>query len=518
MPRLLDIAYHVAAAGLWVVRPGKVRRALADRDGRVAARRGGGPCVLIHAVSVGEVNATRALVSTLRQQRPGVAVVVSTSTDTGTARAAELFADVEGVATVRFPLDFSSNVRRFLDAVRPDMVMLMELELWPNFIAECDRRGVPVLLGNGRITAKSFNGYRRLGPLIRPTFRRLAGVLAQDETYAARFGQLGCERVEVAGSMKFDTASSEQPPGVAALAAELGFEVERTKSPQGPRTSSMSGERRGSCDPAGRSGNIEDQATSSDLAARPLRPVGPQLPSVSEDDRPAVRGVAAFSPDCSLERAPEPDGDQVWSQLPPDATGNVIRPLVVCGSTGPGEEAAILDALGDRPIRLVFVPRKPERFDEVAALIRVRTGDVTRLTAVRQGEVPSYGVLLGDTMGELRKWYALADAVIVGRTLLDLGPSQHGSDMMEPAALGKPVAVGPFTSNFAAAMQALRRADGVLEVPNAAALRVAFPDLLGDEGVAMGQRAAAAVATHRGATARHVAIILSMLDGHVAAT
>ena len=432
VPSVADIAYAAAAAVVGPAmlvrgRRAKLAAAWRERDGDVLRRAGGGPGVLVHAVSVGEVNATRELVRQLREVRPDVGVVVSVTTDTGHARAAEVFAGTAGVAVVRFPLDFSGRVRRFLDAVRPDVVVLMELEVWPNFVAECRRRGVAVILGNGRITGRSFAGYRRLGPLVRPTFRRLDRVLAQDEAYADRFRQLGCGAVEVAGSMKFDTAAAAPPPGTDALAAEVG--------------------------------------------------------------------VA---------------GERLW----------------VCGSTGPGEEALILDALdllrargrgeaagvNPRPAsvtpRLAIVPRHPERFDEVAELIVRRTGGVTRLSDGRAGAPPVGGaVILGDSMGELRKWWALAGVAFVGRSLVDLGPSQHGSDMIEPAALGVPVVVGPFTGNFAAAMAALRSAGAVAEVRDAAELAAAVAGADSERG----RRAAAAVDALRGATARHVAAVLEHL-------
>src|SRR5258708_7146895 len=97
---------------------------------------------------------------------------------------------------------------------------------------------------------------------------------------------------------------------------------------------------------------------------------------------------------------------------------------------------------------------------------RSRKGDAVAMPS--GSAVPP--VVLGDTMGELRKFYALADVAFVGRTLVNLGPSQHGSDMIEPAALGRPVIVGPFTGNFAEAMNKLRAAEAVMEVVDEATL------------------------------------------------
>ncbi|MGD0540477.1 MAG: hypothetical protein ABSB33_03055, partial [Tepidisphaeraceae bacterium] len=122
-------------------------------------------------------------------------------------------------------------------------------------------------------------------------------------------------------------------------------------------------------------------------------------------------------------------------------------------------------------------------------------------------------IILGDTIGELRKFYALADAVFVGRTLVDLGHRQHGSDMIEPAALAKAVVVGPFTANFAEAMNCFRRAEAMMVVQNARELEATIATLLSDSAAAsrLGLRAREVVKNRQGATQRHARIILDTL-------
>jgi len=204
------------------------------------------------------------------------------------------------------------------------------------------------------------------------------------------------------------------------------------------------------------------------------------------------------------------------------------EPIWVCGSTGPGEEEIILQAYRKllathSRLRLVIVPRKPERFDEVAALIEgakfrcVRRSETvghtqTIVPPTSASAVPP--VVLGDTMGELRKFYSLADVVFVGRTLVDLGPSQHGSDMIEPAALGKAVIVGPFTANFAEAMNKLRAAEAVMEVLDEATLAqtVSVLRYSPEEAAGMGARARAVVNKEKGATLRHAEVIVGLLN------
>jgi 3-deoxy-D-manno-octulosonic-acid transferase len=194
----------------------------------------------------------------------------------------------------------------------------------------------------------------------------------------------------------------------------------------------------------------------------------------------------------------------------------------VCGSTGRGEEELILDRYNrtDPRIRLVLVPRHPERFDEVEETIRGSTLNVIRRSEPptaeeleKLGQFHTPPVILVDTMGELRKFYSVADVVFVGRTLVDLGQRQRGSDMIEPAALGKPVIVGPYTHNFADAMARLREADAVRVVHDAAELQHAVEDVLAlpEHAAAMGRRAQEVVRREQGATARNAEVILSHL-------
>lgn len=220
-----------AATAPWWAR--KARGGWGERFGKIEPlppkAEDGRPRVVLHTVSVGETNAVRALVPLLT---PHARVIVTATTDTGLARARELYGATCDVR--RYPLDATFSVRRFLDAVRPDVVGLAELELWPNFVAACRKRGVPVAVINGRISERSFAGYRKLRPVLRGAFGSLAAVGAQDEAYARRFVAMGVpeDRVEVAGSLKWDSAPDPPAEGVSArakeLAAAMGINRERS--------------------------------------------------------------------------------------------------------------------------------------------------------------------------------------------------------------------------------------------------------------------------------------------------
>jgi 3-deoxy-D-manno-octulosonic-acid transferase len=430
MANLYDIAYWAglgASAPYWLIKGSarrKVLAALDQRMGRVEARRSNSQAIWIHAVSLGEMNATRALIDELRGANKEIGFIVSTTTSTGYERGQQLYNGASDVQLIRYPLDFSSAIQRSLDSVRPSLVVLMELEMWPNFVLQCFRRHIPVIIANGRITEPSFRKYLRIKPITRRMLRRVDRVCVQDETYAQRFIAMGAdpECVQVTGTMKFDTAQvADRIEGDAKLESAVG-----------------------------------------------LRP-----------------------------------GEQtIW----------------VCGSTGPGEEEMVLRAyrelLAKHPaLRLAIIPRHPERFDEVADLIAKDGFNMIRRSQVTNANVSPDAVILGDTMGELRKFYSLAEVVFVGRSLVDLGPRQHGSDMIEPAALAKPVIVGPFTGNFADAMLKFKNANAIVEVADATGLTRAMDEFLGDRdrAKALGKRAQDVVRRERGATQRHAEQILELL-------
>ena len=165
------------------------------------------PTVLVHGVSVGEVAATRGLVERLVGR---ARVVVSSTTDTGVERARSLYGGRHPV--VRYPFDLSWMVRRFLDAVRPDAVALAELEVWPNFVSECTRRGIPVCVVNGRLSTSSYRGYQRARRWVRPVFRQLAAVGAQNEVYARRFRGAGHPARTGAGDRHHEVGHLRPPP------------------------------------------------------------------------------------------------------------------------------------------------------------------------------------------------------------------------------------------------------------------------------------------------------------------
>jgi 3-deoxy-D-manno-octulosonic-acid transferase len=353
------------------------------------------PRILIHSVSVGEVNAIGTLVTNILKQPDPCEVVIAVTTETGFSRASALYGD--RCKVVRYPLDFSRSVRRFLDSIQPDLAVMVELELWPNFTRECRRRDIPLAVVNGRLSQRSFRGYSRAALFIRPMFRRLNVAAVQTNTYAERFRALGASRsaVTVTGTMKWDSAlTTEHSEKAHALAESLGI------------------------DPG--------------------------------------------------------------------------KPLLVAGSTAPEEHALLVDATPPG-VQLLCAPRRPEWFDDAA---RVMNGCARRSLGESGSE---HGRFLLDTIGELSSAYALADVVVVGRSFGNL----HGSDMMEPCALGKPVVVGPETGDFTDTVEKLLEGDGLI-VTESCDLRDVLAQLFNSPEMRsrLSDNARAVVLSEQGATER----------------
>jgi 3-deoxy-D-manno-octulosonic-acid transferase len=208
---------------LRMMRHGKYRAGLRQRLGAVSpalAGRGEKRAIWVHAVSVGEVVASTAVVQALRQKFPSYRVVVSTTTSTGQKLAAQRFGAEN---TFYFPLDFAFSIRPYLEALRPELVVVAETEFWPNFLRLAKRSGARIAVINCRISDRSFPGYKRLRwwfpKLIEKTLENVDLFLAQSEEDRQRLIEIGAAeaKVTVAGNLKFDVAPPPSPAIVASL-------------------------------------------------------------------------------------------------------------------------------------------------------------------------------------------------------------------------------------------------------------------------------------------------------------
>jgi 3-deoxy-D-manno-octulosonic-acid transferase len=174
--------------------------------------------IWLHAVSLGEMSAAAPLARALMTRYPQLALVITTATPAGRARAQALFgggadvrdrADIRSLPDIRYlPYDTPGAVRRFLARIRPRLAVIMETELWPNLLRECEHRKIPVLLASARLSAKSVSRYRRFGSLFSAVFTPNVTVAAQTADDAGRFRAIGAaaDRTHVVGNVKFDLA------------------------------------------------------------------------------------------------------------------------------------------------------------------------------------------------------------------------------------------------------------------------------------------------------------------------
>ena len=191
----------------------KLKQALSNRD-----------VIWLHAVSVGEVNICTQLINALEPRAPNLKIVVSTTTSTGMA---ELQRKLPAhISKIYYPIDARRYVKHAFRVLKPEAIVLVEAEIWPNFLWRARDLGIPVFLVNARLSEKSYRGYKRWSILFRGIFRSFAGVGCQNEADAKRLEALGCrpDRIRIVGNLKFDSAriAEKRLLDVPALLAQLG--------------------------------------------------------------------------------------------------------------------------------------------------------------------------------------------------------------------------------------------------------------------------------------------------------
>ncbi|MDQ5835761.1 MAG: 3-deoxy-D-manno-octulosonic acid transferase [Acidobacteriota bacterium] len=442
------------------LRHGKYAAGLAERAGVLPEFDAGGrPVIWLHCVSVGEAQAARPLVRAFAEEYPGHALVVSTTTQTGQRVAREVFSDTAALVFY-FPFDWAWSVRRALRAINPSAVLVMETELWPRFFRECRRRGVPVALVNGRVSEKSFRGYRLMRFFIRRVLGDLRLAAMQSESDAARVRALGLEagRVHVTGNVKFDLEETGEQPLTGELRQRFGLDGRRPLI----------------------------------LAASTHAP----------EERIILEAFKLLA-------------DTAREKLLTDSSRASDASHLTDASRATGASHSTDASHATRP-RLLLAPRHPERFDEVAALVETSGLVCSRRSQSPRASDETGDVILLDSIGELRAVYTLAEVVFVGGSIAPVG----GHNVLEPALDARCVVTGAHTSNFKAVVGALLEADALIQLPPvegaeaAALLATVLRELLEDETKRrrMGERARSVLEQNRGATARTVKLLAPLLN------
>ena len=180
------------------------RKRIKERFGFSKIQDSNSPVIWIHAVSVGEVHASKPLVEQIIKSYPQFQILITTMTPTG----AEAVRNQLGNRVIHFyiPYDLPDAVDRFVSSIKPALLVVMETEIWPNLFHTCKKNNVPVVIANARMSEKSCNGYNRLSTLTRKTLSNVSFVIAQAQQDADHFVMLGLDknRIKVSGSIKFD--------------------------------------------------------------------------------------------------------------------------------------------------------------------------------------------------------------------------------------------------------------------------------------------------------------------------
>ncbi|MBI3610839.1 MAG: tetraacyldisaccharide 4'-kinase [Nitrospirae bacterium] len=375
--------------------------------------------IWIHAASVGECLAVLPLVERWLRDRPAWEPVFSVMTETGRRLVEQRLGG--RVRIFFFPLDWPGIPARILRRLAPDLILLVETELWPNFLRSAARCDVPVLLINGRISPRSYRRYRMVRWMIREALRTIQVFGMQTAQDARRIIDLGAppERVRVLGNLKFD------------------------------------------------------------------QPVVP----LSEAERRCLLNALGWKPD---------------------------EKIIVAGSTH-GREEEILLAVYERvkeqipDLRLVLAPRHLNRLPVLVAWLNKRGKSFRRYSELDSARPePDREILLVDTMGTLGSLYGLATVVFVGGSLVPVG----GHNLLEPAALGRPVLFGPFVQQVSEMAELLMASGGGLRVHDRDDLIRQLQELLirPDQRRMMEQQAQETVRRHQGASRKAFRIVERLLE------
>ena len=336
------------------------------------------PVIWIHCASIGEFKAANTLIDTLIQKFTDYRVLVTTVTATGSQSVIDTYQSK--VLHYHLPLDLPIIVNKYIKKINPSICIFLEKEIWPNLIHTLNKKNIPILLVNARLSQRSLEKYQKFTPkLVEQTLNKLSVIATQNQNSANRFIKLGVDtgKVVATGNIKFDQ---------------------------------------------------------------------------------------------------NPSADKIISKKIKTIIGK--RKVVVFASTHKGEEVQIIDAYLNYKdsinALLVIIPRHPERFNEVYKMMQKYQLNIAKRSINKPCK--DCDILLGDSMGEMMSYLDIADIVFIGGSLNNTG----GHNMLEPAALSKPILFGPNVFNFAEISTDLLEQNGAIQIANADDLFKSISALLAD--------------------------------------
>jgi 3-deoxy-D-manno-octulosonic-acid transferase len=506
--------------------------------GSLAARLGYGkplspapPRLLVHCVSVGEFLAAEPLLEQLRAQLPQYALTISTTTATGQALArqrAGQFADI-----VYFPLDFPFAVRRFLARTQPIAIIIIETELWPNFLRIAAQQQRPVIIANGRISPRSFRRYQWIKFWLPTVLANVTRFLMQTAEDAQRITALGAraETVQATGNIKYDLGSPTQLARLDTIATQLAPLLQLPRSQPVLVVGSTT---------AGEEALIlaaYQQLCTNPTLANTLLILAPRHPERFEEVAqllqqqqltfvrrthlapPLEANVTERSTTNIAERSTANVAERSTANVAEHSTANVAERStanVAERSTANVAERSTANTAASNSFQHTTTEKSPSKSPSTsnpAVSDPVAKDLPQRAKAVN--EVATAKVILCDTIGELAAIYRYADVVFVGGSLLPHG----GHNILEPALYGRAIVTGAYTANFSKILADFRAAQAVVELPPlenqalSTALANCWQQLLLEPTTrqTLGTNAYQVMQDNRGAVTRHLAAIIATL-------
>jgi len=326
------------------------------------------PVIWVHAVSVGETIAAKPLIEALISHYPDYRILVTTTTPTGSDRVKSLFS--KRVAHVYYPYDLPEIIYRFLKRIKPQILIIVETEIWPNLYAACHKRHIPIVIVNARLSKKSTHSYAKIKALVAETLSYVKTIAVRSNDDAMSFKQLGASEdiIQISGNIKFDI---------------------------------------------------------------------------------------------------EPDQEQIKQGKERRKQWGENRPVWVAASTHEGEDEKLLAIYNSLlkvypDLLFILIPRHPERFNKVYELClsyqfssKNKQLNTKRHTQISQYQDTNANIIIGDSMGEMQSWFATADVVFMGGSLVETG----GHNPLEAIAQGVPVVSGQYIFNFEDIVKELEQSD-----------------------------------------------------------
>ena len=456
----LLITILIATSPFWVYKvftKEKHRKGFIEKTGilpqHIKQAPSSGKRIHIHAVSVGEVNAVTPFIKELKKRHPDIRLILSTVTPTGYDVAHKRLPEVDHI--IYFPFDLPWIVKRVINTIRPHIFILVETELWPNFLRQIRRAGAVSIIINGRISPHTLRGYTFIRPFMKRVLKNVDLFCMQSDEDARRIKSIGApdNAIKITGNMKYDQKFIDVS----------GKDLMEKKGVFGIDKDDL-------VIIAGSTHKGEEEMI---------------LESYKKCHTPPPLN-------------PLPQGEERLEGIPS------IPPPLMGGGEGEGEQKVF----SSEKIRLIIAPRHIERAGEIERLVKMQGLEVVRRTELNSSKmntIPYNTVMIVDTIGELATLYSMADVVIIGGSFIPHG----GQNPLEAIYYKRPVIFGQHMFNFQEITEEILVNGAGVSVDNREDLARVLIELLNDPDMRkkMGEKGYQIIQKNRGTVEKNLVIV-----------